>query len=103
MQTHDPYKRKVIGRFHTVENNVTMDTDWNNCRHKSRNASSHHKLEVSRNGFSPRSSRGSEALLRPDFGPVILILFGLLAFRTLEAYISVVLTTNFIVICYSSR
>ena len=31
MQTHDPYKRKVIGRFHTVENNVTMDTDWNNA------------------------------------------------------------------------
>jgi hypothetical protein len=86
-----PYKRKPEEdlRQKSRKHCVATKADWSNAAVKSRNASSHHKLEEAKNTFFLRASRGSVALPVPYFGFLasttmtthfwwILLLFGFL-------------------------
>lgn len=52
---NSPYKKEVDG-------NLTH-RNWRGCGHKPRNAGSHQKLREAGNGFSPKVSKGSVALM----------------------------------------
>lgn len=63
-----PYKREVRGSPYGEQNQVTIEAAtgvFATKEHKPRSTWYHQKLEEAMNGFSPRDSGGSTALLTP--------------------------------------